>query len=82
MSLWGYGFNRESTGSKFKRRYGAFYLSSMFILPPLIYYFFGNPIVTGWFIKEVIPVEYPPESDPKIISRAYKGRGDSKGQAF
>ncbi|KAK1939758.1 hypothetical protein X943_003043 [Babesia divergens] len=78
MSLWGYGFTRESKSKRAQRRYGTFYLGSMFLLPSVIWYCLGNPAVTGWFLKHVLPVSYPPEDDPRIISRIYHGRKDNK----
>ncbi|EDO06467.1 putative integral membrane protein [Babesia bovis T2Bo] len=80
MGLWGYGFTRESKRARATRRYGAFYLCSMFLLPSFIWYCFGNPAVTGWFIKRAIPITYPPESNPRVISRIYHDKSDGNNQ--
>ncbi|AFZ80670.1 uncharacterized protein BEWA_000750 [Theileria equi strain WA] len=76
MALWGYGFNKETRNHRNRRYYGIFYLASMFTLPYFTYHFCGNTIVTKWFLKNIIPVYYPPESDPKIISRIYHSKDD------
>ncbi|CDR94206.1 hypothetical protein, conserved [Babesia bigemina] len=81
MGLWGYGFTGDTTSSRAYRRYGGVYLCSMFLLPSVIWYCFGNPAVTGWFLKRVVPVTYPPESDPRIISRVYHGMEDADSDA-
>ncbi|XP_952748.1 uncharacterized protein TA17340 [Theileria annulata] len=51
MALWGYNFNREVKWQKNRKGFGFFYLSAMFIFPSLIYYLFGNPAVSNFYLK-------------------------------
>ncbi|EAN31408.2 putative integral membrane protein [Theileria parva strain Muguga] len=78
MALWGYNFNREVKWQKNRKGFGIFYISAMFIFPSLIYYVLGNPAVSNFYLKNVMPVEYPKESDPSIISNIYYGNTDKE----
>ncbi|UVC54576.1 hypothetical protein MACJ_004128 [Theileria orientalis] len=74
MALWGYNFNKEARWQRNRKGFALFYISAMFIFPSFIYYVLGNPAVSNYYLKNVMPVEYPPESDPRIISKIYHGK--------
>ena len=57
-----------------RKRYLMFYTWALFLTPTVIMLTASYPKLLLWFTETYKPLVYPPQADPRIISRIFHGK--------